>query len=432
MREAAMKWVLCTFVCLFSVPLSASVQIHISDPNTLEPLDISEVMVGSRVSFVVNADVNDFWSGGIFIEGQDRAIGQLQARKNNQDPNSRDWNGSHLQAAGPGAYVLRWRDSFIWGFDFYPDDFAENRKPGNWFVIDYVSLEEGVCNVDFYDHSYSFTAPDPNVSFIFLNTPTRDIHPDGYVNYADFALFSKYWLQENCSDPNNACYKADFSRNGSVGLEDVVMFADFWLYGNPDWNPSRHIRDTEPNIPDPNTSDPNELYDIIYAVVDVNSLPEITLQVGESVELYLVKSSTWEQTYMFNTEVIISDPNLGSIDNTSETAQILVVPRMSMFDDIAPGYTQPEGIEFYAIGLDSMLDGDMASFIYTANQPGDVTLDLVNYATPTELQSITIHQVQPIIKTLQQAYDESPELQQKVPEPEWDAFIESVKQSEEF
>jgi hypothetical protein len=425
-----MKWLFFSFICLLSVPLWASLEVRISDPNTFEPTDLPEVMVGTYVSLVVASDSNDFRSGGLFIKGDDRAIGQLQAR--GKDPNSRDWAGSHFAAAGPGAHVLGWKDSLMWGFDFYPDDFAFQRKPGKWFVIDYYALDEGLCDVGIYDHSYSWTKPDPNVPpLLFANTPTRDISPDGYVNYADFAEFARYWLAENCGDPNSACYKADFSRNGSVGLEDVVMFANFWLHGNPGWKPPQQT----PPSTDPNTSsipEPNIVSDLIYAIVDVNSLSEITLPVGQSVELYITKSSIDEETYIFHTEVNISDPNLGFIDNIFPgTAQIWAAPRLNYIDYIGPGSTQSEGIEFLAVSLSPMMDGDMASFIYTPVLEGDVTLHLIDYTSSAgKVESITIHQTMPIVEKLQNIYDETPELQMKIPEPEWNEFIESVQESE--
>jgi hypothetical protein len=377
-------------------------------------------MVGSRIALVVQSDANDFWSGGIFIAGQDRAIGALTARE--KDPNSRDWAGSHLEAAGPGAHVLEWRDSTMWGFDLYPDDF--DRHPGDWFVIDYYAAAEGVCNISVYDHAYSWTIPDPNVSLVFPNTPSRDIYPDGFVNYADFAVFSTYWLANNCDDPNSACYPADFSRDGSVGLEDVVLFAEYWLHGNPGWKPA--VQNIAP-VPAPES---NLISNVTYALVDVNSLSEITLEVGQSTALYIVKSSEDEETFVFNVEVNLSDPNIGQIQ--LDSAEILVMPRIDLFDFVASGSNQFEGVEFFAANIgSSMLDGDMAAFVYTATKTGDVTLNLIDYTLPAaQLRSITIHQVEPVTEQLQRIYDESPELQEQIPEPDWNEFIESVKQTE--
>lgn len=427
-----MKWVFCTFFCLLSVSLSAYpakiITIHdpnavTQDPNSFDPNDLTEIMVGSSIPLVVHSGTNSFWSGGLFIEGQDRAIGQLQAQ--GKDPNSRDWSGSHLPSAGSGAYVLEWKDSNLWGFDLYPDDFE--RYPGDWFTIDYSALKEGICTVGLYDHNYSFVTPDPNVSIMFNNTPTRDIYPDGIVNYADFQVFSSHWLAEDCTDPNAACYRADFSRNGSVGLEDVIMFANFWLYGTPGWEPPQRAETEEPVTPDP-----NELFNVTYAIVDVNSLAEIRLEVGQSVGLYIIKSSNYdEDTYIFNSEVNISDPNMGWID--LDSAEILAQPRMDGFDFIFSGETQIEGVSFFAANIGStILDGDMASFVYTATQPGDVILNLIDYDTTSSsrLESITIHQFVSIVPMLQQIYDESSELQQDIPEAEWNEFIENVQETE--
>ncbi len=468
-----MKWSFFIFFCLLCGPALASVQVRISEPNTLEPfklpqvhisdpnilgsdpntfetIDLPEIMVGGHVSLVVYSDSNDFWSGGLFIEGQDRAIGQLQAR--DKDPNSRDWRGSHLPAAGEGAYVLNWRDSAKWGFDLYPDDgpypdaglylydnmssydFESMCQKGNWFVIDYYALDEGLCSIGIYNHSdEDWTIPDPNASLIFINTPTRDLYSDGFVNYADFAAFSSYWEAENCNDPNNGCYQADFSRDGTVGLEDVVMFADFWLWGIPGWKPAEKIGGVAPNTSDPNSTDPNIVYDVTYAIVDVNSLSEITLEVGQCITLYVIKSSSSETVNLFNMNVTISNPNWGSIDNSETgTAEILATPRMEAFDYIGPAEIQAEGIGFLAANAGtSILDGDMASFVYTATDPNDVKLSLTNYSsTGANLESIIIHQVLSPVDLLQQAYEESPELQESVPETEWNAFIESVEASQ--
>ena len=421
-----MKRIFFVLICTVWTPLFASIQIRISDPNTLEGMDLTEVMVGTQLSLVIHSDANDFWSGGFFIGGQDRAIGQLLAR--DKDPNSRDWTGSHLEAAGELASVIEWKDSNIWGFDMYADDFE--REPNDWFVVDYNAIGEGECDIIFYNHDYSWTVADPNVSISFLNTPTRDLYADGFVNYADFAIFSSYWLDPNCSDPNAGCYKADFSRDGDVGLEDVIMFADFWLYGNPGWQPAE----------EPNTTEPNIVYDVTYAVVDTNSLSEITLEVGESITLYVTKSSTDENVYIFDMDVIVSDPNLGWIDNTPDdpnttpvegTAEILASPRSSSFDYYGPVYNEPNSIQLFAASIGSSIqDGDMASFVYTATEPNDVTLDLVNYANGADLESITIHQIEPVAEMLQNIYEESEELQQAIPEPKWNEFIESVEENQ--
>ena len=425
-----MKRIFFVLICVLWSPVFASIQVRISDPNTLEVMDMTEVMVGTQLSLVVHSDSNDFWSGGLFIEGQDRAIGQLSGR--DKDPNSRDWSGSHLESAGELASVIEWKDSYIRGFDMYADDFE--REPNDWFVIDYNAIDEGLCDIILYDHEYSFTIPDPNVSISFLNTPTRDLYADGFVNYADFAIFSGYWLDDGCSDPNADCYKADFSRDGNVGLEDIVMFADFWLYGNPGWKPAK-----EPNPSKQNVAEPNIIYDVTYEIVDANSHSEITLEVGESITLYITKNSLDEDVYVFDMDVVVSDPNLGWIDNTPDdpettivegTAQLLAYPRISPFDYYGPSQ-EPNSIQLFAASIGSpMQDGDMASFIYTATEPNDITLNLVNCGNGANLKTITIHQIESVVEMLQNAYEESEELQEAVSESKWNEFIEDVEQSQ--
>lgn len=430
-----MKQVLYVLIAIVACSqVSADIQLQVCDPNTLEPLDLTEVMIGTDVSVVVSSDANDLWGGGLFIEGQARAVGQLTARDG--DPNTPAFSGSCLTAAGEDAYIYQWKDSNLWGFDCYTDVFE--RTSGSWFVLDYTALEAGTCTVGFYDHDVSWTAADPNLSIDFLNTASRDLNDDEVVNLLDFSLFAADWDKQ--SDPNdpNLMRASDFSKNGHVGLEDVVMFADFWLWGVDGWKPAEEVV---------SASEPNIVYDVTYSLVcdpnaspftdpntlsDANSLSDITLGVGDSVVIYIDKSSVNDAEVMiFNMDVTISDPNLGSIDNDPNgTAEIFAWPRMTPFDFIGPG-AQSEGIGFFAANLTAMDDGDMAGFVYTADQVGDVTLGLVDYADdpPAILQTMTIHQVQPVVELLQQAYDESSDLQQSVSQTEWDAFIESVEES---
>jgi hypothetical protein len=78
----------------------------------------------------------------------------------------------------------------------------------------------------------------------------------------------------------------------------------------------------------------------------------------------------------------------------------------------------------------------MASFVYTANQPGDVVLSVINQNDyPARLESLLIHQVLPpassaslteTVGLLEDIYDSSEELQSSIAPEEWNSFIESV------
>jgi hypothetical protein len=64
---------------------------------------------------------------------------------------------------------------------------------------------------------------------------------------------------------------------------------------------------------------------------------------------------------------------------------------------------QQEGIQLFCANIgDPISDGDLASFVYTCNQPGDVTLELLNLDSSgpggslcPSLRNITIHQIDP-------------------------------------
>jgi hypothetical protein len=52
-----------------------------------------------------------------------------------------------------------------------------------------------------------------------------DINYDNHVNFQDYALFAEYWLRNNCTD----CNGADITGDGTVGLDDLLQFAQTWL-----------------------------------------------------------------------------------------------------------------------------------------------------------------------------------------------------------
>lgn len=431
-----MKYALSSLLLILLVGSSwGGVSLEIRDPNgfskypyqkTMSDRTVSELMVGHAVSVMVVSDVNDLWSGGVFLRGNYRGSGTLHARNKDADPNSRDWTGSHLSCAGIDAVVTEWRDSAIWGFDLYND--AGYCQPGEWFVLDYTATKKGICDLEFYDYDISFTVPaDPNTKIQFVQIPTRDFNNDKIVNLIDFQLFSRDW-QIAFPDPNSRP-DTDIDDDGFVGIADLAYFSEYWLWGIPKSTPAV----TEPN-------DPNITPEAIYSILaEPNAVSEITLLVGESITLYIHQETIGQDIYIFDLEVNISDPNLGWIDNDPNgSAQILVYPRWEYFDMIQPGFNQPEGIEFLALSNLSgpLQDGYVVSFEYTAAAPGDVYLTLFSHLdTPLALEPILIHQVQPLISAQEtistlQSLRESGELSD-LSDEEWDSLIESIEQTEE-
>jgi len=158
------KRLLALILVLSIVPVaSAQITLKVYEADEITPFDCNDdVMVGTELIIIISSDSNDYWSGGLFIAGQDRALGTLAGR--DYDPNTRDWTGSHYEDAGEFAKVSGWKDSSIWGFDlytFYPIGNPDNNStvPGDWFGIDYYVDEIGDCNVGFYDYNVSWNEP---------------------------------------------------------------------------------------------------------------------------------------------------------------------------------------------------------------------------------------------------------------------------------
>ena len=397
MRNLAFFTVFLGFVTFATAKVTLDV--YESDGVTL--FDHRNITPGTELKLVVSSDSNDLWSGGLFLDSTSRDMGVLVG--SGYDPNTWDWTDCHFSNAGSEPYVSEWQDSLIQGFDLYTS-LEEDAEPGAWFVIDYIALEPGEPNVGFYEYAYSWD--DPNAVVFLHQVPKADFNTDGIVNLLDYSLLASCWLQENCTDPNG-CLKADImDENATVDANDLFEFADSWL-----WKLDTGPNQSEPN-PDPNQGDPEPDPNLIYSVVDANGLAEITMSIGESVTLYVdMETLDVNDVWAFTIEVDISDPNLGSIDNTPYdsnsppgvgTARILAGPnRWETFDRWGPGYLQSEGI--YLSGVSSsgaFQDGHLASFVYTCQGAGDVVLNLTNHDSistsadrlyPT-VQNLVIHQ----------------------------------------
>ena len=404
MQEVTVKGFLTLTLVLGIAPIAlGQISLNVYDADEITPFDCNgHTMVGTRLTLIVSSDSNDYWSGGLFITGQDRALGTLGGR--DYDPNTRDWTGSHFEDAGDLAKVTEWRDSFIWGFDFYTfypvngNSEDNSTVPGDWFIIDYYADEVGECNVGLYGYNISWD--EPNYCLTFHNVPTRDLYSDDVVDFRDFAVFSSRWGDTGCVNPN-WCAGADLDRDGDVDHNDLGLFIDYWLW------PASNNGPDEPDIPDePNyPEDPN----ITYSIVDAYGLDEITIDVNSTITLYVdIASSNDNDVWAFDIEVNISDTNLGLIDNTEYpdgTAQILAEPNRIEFADYwGPGSEQEEGIRLSAVTWDSAIaDGHLASFVFTSEGQGDVILELINWVSFNtdsrevfpRLESIVIHQVDP-------------------------------------
>lgn len=442
---------------------AAGITLSVYESDSLTPFDGRNIMVGTSLKLVVASDANDFWCGGLFLNGNSRNLAVLSGTGN--DLNSSDYLGSHGPNAGLEAWVTRWEDSVIEGFDLFSDI---NCVPGSWFVIDYTALAPGDPNVGFYEYSVSWD--DPNSFVMFHQVPTADFNIDGIVNFLDYSLLASCWQEDDCTDPDG-CQKADLDTDGVVDIKDLLIFSEYWLWGAPE--PNELHEPNEPSqgnpLPDPN---------LIYQIVDANGLNEITLDVGQTVTLYVdMVTHDANNVWSFGIEVDISDPNLGTIDNTAYdpnnppgpgTARILAEPnRWTLFDRWKPGYLQQEGIYFTGLSKkEALLDGHLVSFEFTCQGAGDVILSLFNRDTtsiagenlyPT-LKGMLIHQNAPsdpimmsskmslatststeravpsmspeeFVQILEVIWLTNDKFQEAIPEEDWLEFIGGLKQS---
>jgi hypothetical protein len=205
-----------TKVCL----ADGNTPLELADANI--PFVYRDVMVGTKLTIIVSSDTGGYWGGDLAITGEDRNYGFLSARDYNETTD--DWAGSRLPAVGSMARVWEWEEELgVHGFSL---EGHRSAVAGDWFIIDYSATDVGVCNVGFYDHSVSWV--EPIYYLTFFHVPTRDFNQDNKVDFTDFAIFSSFWQGVVCTEPD-WCKGIDLDIDGWVGLNDLILFADYWL-----------------------------------------------------------------------------------------------------------------------------------------------------------------------------------------------------------
>ena len=66
---------------------------------------------------------------------------------------------------------------------------------------------------------------DPNSADMIELT---DLNADSIINFEDFAIFSAFWMNQSCADPN-WCLGSDFDESGAVDNNDLLIFCNYWL-----------------------------------------------------------------------------------------------------------------------------------------------------------------------------------------------------------
>jgi len=198
-----------TRVCLSD----GNTPLELADPNI--PFVYRDVMVGTRLTIIVDSNVAEYWYGGALVtEETDILYGR--------GCDGLECSGSCLPAAGDFAYVVE-IEYPGYGFEFYG---GEEPNVGDWFIFDYNAKDIGNCNVAFYDYDVSETEPVHTLTFHHVRT--RDFDGNTQVDFADFAVLAFYWQEVNCGDAND-CEGTDLDINGSVDVNDLMLFCEYWL-----------------------------------------------------------------------------------------------------------------------------------------------------------------------------------------------------------
>lgn len=212
------------FISISSTKAEIFTNVFLRDSNTpVQLIDANfphiykNIMVGTKLKIIVSSDTSDYWTdgGALAIEETYWPYGYLTA-------------GEPLPAAGINADVFPWEEELpppVIGFILYTAGVDEVYK-GDWFRVDYDAVDIGNCSVGFYDFYMNWSAPIYNLSF--NHVPSCDYNNDTIVNFQDFRIFVSHWLEINCQS-SGWCEGADLDTNGSVEIEDLMRFCEFWL-----------------------------------------------------------------------------------------------------------------------------------------------------------------------------------------------------------
>ena len=84
----------------------------------------------------------------------------------------------------------------------------------------YYTVGEGT-NQPLYYHARQGQCPKPTLAC--------DFDDNGVVDLLDYSFWSQRWLLSGCMSSNNWCEGADLDQLGDVDLEDLYVFAAYWL-----------------------------------------------------------------------------------------------------------------------------------------------------------------------------------------------------------
>jgi hypothetical protein len=87
------------------------------------------------------------------------------------------------------------------------------------------------CEGRDFDHNGVVDINDLQIFAEFWLWPVADVDIDGDVDFIDYAVFVNHWMEQDCTAPN-WCEGTDFDHSGSVDIFDLATFVRYWLEEN--------------------------------------------------------------------------------------------------------------------------------------------------------------------------------------------------------
>jgi len=196
-----------------------------------------DIMVGTRLVFVVSSDTGEPWEGALLLSWDDAEYGTLSGRgytpiKPGTSIRTPNYLGSCLESAGTQAYAVDFTDSTGVGLQFWTGKTpyitgGHAATPGDWFIFDYRAEEIGTVDIGLYNPVVSYVVPIATLSL--THVPSRDFNGDTVVDNRDFALLASHWHTAADVDPNGPDAVFDLNADGRVEVGDLMLFSGYWL-----------------------------------------------------------------------------------------------------------------------------------------------------------------------------------------------------------
>jgi hypothetical protein len=233
-----------TILLLFyymTLPTQGAVSTRVCEADDHTLFDDRDIMVGTKLTVLVGSNLAEYWYGGALgVEEDDMLnIGCLYGR----GYDGFGYPNSCLPAAGVDAAV--WSTvSYGYGFEFYG---GYEPNVGDCFIFDYNALGIGDCNIDFYDFDHGTK---PIHTLTLHHVRTRDFDGDTVVGFADLSVLTSYWLATDCNEPD-WCKGTDLNTSHNVDFRDFALFCKYWLEATMySFNSNDFNRDTRVDFAD--------------------------------------------------------------------------------------------------------------------------------------------------------------------------------------